>query len=215
MPAPWAGGAQVRIIGRIHGQVTNNVLNFATNTQVNDPQTLNPLLVQLATAILECVAEHLLDAVTGDWACDGVEARLISPNSSDPVFVAAQAGANQGAKGATSVSFASAQCNVRTGTGGRSGRGRIFFPPPGEDDITNSALSDPGIGDFNSMLNCILGKFVGAGATEPWRLGVLSRKKVGDPPALPAFDNRFREAIALDMSRDMSVISSRRKGHGV
>lgn len=215
MPAPWAAGAQVKIIGRLHGQTTNNVLNLATNTVINDPAQLAQLLTALAAAILACVTEHLLAAVTQDWNFIGVEARQIHPVPSDPVFAAAMAGQDQGTGGVTSVSFAAAMANIRTGTGGRSGRGRIFFPPPGEDEMTNSDIDGTAITDYTAMLNCIIGKFVGAGATEPWRLGVLSTKKVGDPPALPAYDNRFREAINLDMATEVSVMSSRRKRRGV
>lgn len=213
MAAPWAAGAQVRIVGQLHGQTTNNVLNFATNTVINDPVALAQLLTQLATAVLACVADQLLTAVTNDWRAIGVEARQISPVSSDPVFVPA-AGNAVGAKTATSVSFAATLVHVRTGTGGKSGRGRIFLPPPGEADITLSAIGQTAIDDFQAMIACIAGKFIGVGATEPWRLGVLSRKKTGEPPVLPAFDVRFREALSLDVSTDVAIMGSRRKGRG-
>lgn len=215
MAAPWAAGAQVRIIGTLHGSITNNVLNFATNTVINDPAQLAQLLTALATAVLQCVAENLLDAVTSDWTFTGVEAREIAPTPSDPVFVPALAGSDQGLKGPTSVSFASAMAKVLTGTGGRSGRGRIFFPPPGEADMTASSIEGAAINDFTAMLNCIIGKFIGAGATEPWRIGVLSRKGMGTPSNPANFDTSFREAINLVMSTDTAVMSSRRKGRGV
>lgn len=215
MPAPWARGAQVRIIGEIHGTQTNNVLNLATNQVINDnPAEIAQILTTLALAIFACVVENLLVPVTSDWRFLRVEAKLIHPNVSDPVVQPAQP-QHVGQSDPTNVSFACALVHIRTGTGGKSGRGRIFFPPPGDTQMINSGLGALAVEDFGAMLQCIIGKFIGAGATEQWRLGVLSTKLVGDPPALPPYDQRFREATALELDTDVSVLRSRKKGKGI
>jgi len=212
MAAPWSAGAQARILGRIHGQQTVNVLHFATNTVINDPQALATLLTALATAILACVVENLA-AFTIDWKVTGVDARQIKPAVSDEVFVAAAEG-TEGTQGPASVSFIASLVHLRTGGGGRSGRGRIFLPPGSEFNTTDSVYTPAAITSLNDMLLCIAGKFIGAGATEPWRLGVLSRKTMGKPPDPANFDNAFREVISTDVAANPAVMGSRKVGRG-
>ena len=213
MPAPWTEGARVRIIGKIQGQDYVNVMHFATNTQINDPQALHQLLIALATAILACLVENLLQAVTSDFQLVGVEAATIFPQPSDPVFVAAAApGLGQGAPASTS--FEATQVNIRTGVGGRKGRGRNFWPPVGETNTNDSTVQTAAVEDFQAMIACILGKFTGVGATTDWRLGVLSRKDMGDPPVAANFNNAFREAISMDVNTNVAIMGSRKKGRG-
>jgi len=212
MAAPWSAGAQARILGRIHGQQTVNVLHFATNTVINDPQALATLLTALATAILACVVENL-DAFTIDWTVLGVDARQIKPAISDEVFVAAPEG-TEGTAGASSVSFISSLVHLRTGGGGRSGRGRIFLPPTSELNLTDSVLQAAAITSLNDMLTCISGKFLGAAGTEEWELGVLSRKAMGSPPNPANFDAAFRSVISMDVAPLAAVMGTRKVGRG-
>ena len=61
-------------------------------------------------------------------------------------------------------------------------------------------------------MNCLLGKFVGVGATTDWRLGVYSRKTGGG--VFGNFDAAFHEVKSLTMSPNVAVISRRKRGHG-
>jgi len=211
MPPPYVAHAQCRIIGEIHGQETVNVMHFVTNDQIQDEGALDTLLLQLATAMLACVIETLLPAVTQDWKCIQCDAKRIAPTPSDPIIATADAG-SVGALGPASVSFAASLVSVRTGGGGKQGRGRIFLPPPGEAQTTASSI-DPGtLALITAFLNCVAGKFMGTNATTPWRLGILSNKhrtSVGG-----TYDNSFREATSLNPRQDLAVMRSRRKGHG-
>ena len=211
MAAPWARGAEVRIVGKIHGQETVNVWTMATNTVVNDGPALDQLLLDLATAMRECVAEFLLPAVTSDWEFVQCDARTIYPAPGDPIVATAQAGGNVGERGATSVSFAAQLVNIRTGNGGRRGRGRKFLPPPGEADMTASAIDDATLVLLAAFLACVAEKFIGAGS-QPWRIGVLSRKDLTGIGG--SFDNAFREATQLNPVRNAALLSSRKVGKG-
>jgi len=212
MPAPWAGAAQVRIVGSLHGQTTINVLNFATNTVINDDATGIALLKALANAVAQCVDQFLFAAVSSDWRYVKVDARKIHPTVGDAVE-ADPINGDIGELSQTSVSFAASLVSIGTGGGGRSGRGRIFLPPAGEAQIQLSEIDGPTMVLIAAFLACVAGKFIGQAATTEWRLGVLSRKKVNN--VLPAFDNRFREAITLNASPVVADLSSRKKGHGV
>lgn len=211
MAAPWIAGAQCRIHGTLHGQQTVNVLNFATNAAILDQAGLDTLLLQLAQAVGECVISTLLPAVSIDWKFTHTDAKRIYPVVSDPIVYTA-APDQIGELSTTSVSFSSSLLQVRTGGGGRKGRGRVFLPPAGEAEISQSAIDAPTAALLVAFAACLAGKFLGVGATTDWRFGVLSRKTAG--PTLAAFDTGFRMATQLTPAVDVACMRSRRKGHG-
>lgn len=211
MPAPWSAGAQARIIGEIHGQQTVNVIHFATNTAIADAGALDTLLLQLASALLACVVDTLLGAVTSDWKAIRCDAKRIFPSFSDPV-VATAPGASFGAGSASSTSFIASLVNVRSGIDGRKGRGRMFLPPVGEAETTISAIDPETLLLITAFLTCVAGKFMGGAPTTDWRLGILSRKDMAG--IIGNFNAAFRPAVSLNPVADCAVMRSRRKGHG-
>jgi len=211
MAAPWAAGARARIIGRISGQLTVTVLHFATNTVINDPQTLEQLLKDLANAIRDCIGDVLLPAVSQDWTFEQVECSRIAPDLSDP-FVNDNLNALAGTAGVQGVPFASQLVAVRTGVGGRTGRGRMFLPPAGEDHATAGSWDPTALALLAQFCACMAGKFIGNAATEDWRLGVLSRKLFANSPA--NFDTAFREATSLTPVPIIAVMGTRKVGRG-
>jgi hypothetical protein len=212
MAAPWAAGAEVRIVGQIHGQTTNNVLHFATNTQINDPIQRDALILALLTAMLACVTEQLVTGVTSDWTLDHLEGRSLFPTVGDPIIKPPDA-PTQGQLSPASVSFASSLISIKTGLGGRKGRGRIFLPPPGEGETTGSVSAQSVFTELQAFINCVVGKFIGQSASEQWRLGVLSRKDLAG--SVNNFNTAFREATTLVPQRTLAVMSRRRIGRGV
>lgn len=211
MPPPYVAGAQCRIIGEIHGQTTVNVVNFATNTVVSD-DNIDELLLQLATAMAQCVVETLLPAVTSDWRFVRTEAYRIHPLRTDPV-IASGTPANVGELGPASASFLSTLVHLRTGQGGRTGRGKMFLPPPGEAQTANSVIDEPTLVLIAAFLACVASKFAGLNPETPWILGVLSRKLAG--ANIQSFDSGFREVRQLTPSADIAKMGSRKKGRGI
>jgi len=217
MSAPWTGGAQVRIKGTLHGQDTVNVLNFATNVAISDAGDATPLMVALLAAVIECVVEALLPAVTQEWRFTSVDGRFIYNSgalaiNNNPMEQVPDGGIQVGDNGPCSVSFAAALMSVRTAQGGRSGRGRVFLPPPGESTSFQSTMDGTAATLFAAFAACLAGKFIGSGATEQWRIGVLSRKLAGKTNA--TFDAGFFEATTLTFATDLAVLTKRKKGHG-
>lgn len=213
MPAPWAAIAAVRIHGRVSGQLYNNVIHFATNTVINDPQTLEQLLRDLANAVRDCIMQFLIPASTSDFTFDNVEAFRIHPDPSDP-FSADNVVPTLGDLGAQGIGFCSQLVQKRTGTGGRSGRGRIFLPPGPEDQVAAGDWSPAQLALVAAFCACMAGKFIGGSATTVWRLGVFSKKKVGDPPVPQDPDAAFREVLTLTPVAIAAKIGSRKKGKG-
>lgn len=211
MAAPWVAGAQARIIGEIHGQQTVNVMHFATNDAIEDQGSLDTILLALAQAMLECVVDTLLPAVSSDWKVVRCDAKRIYPVLSDPI-VATALPENVGELGPASASFEAALINVRTGGEGRRGRGRIFLPPPGEAAVAASAIDGPTLTLLAAFITCVGLKFMGANPETPWTLGILSRAKLAAVGG--NFDNSFRPATSLNPVADLAVMRSRKKGHG-
>lgn len=211
MPAPWVAGAQGRVIGEIHGQQTVNVLHFATNSAIADQGSLDTLLLQLAEAMLDCVITVLLPAVTSDWRAVRCEAKRIYPTPSDPIIATADAG-SVGTLSPASHSFASSLVNIRSGIGGGRGRGRMFLPPVGEGEVTQSSIDAGTLALITAYCTCVAGKFLGASPTTDWRLGILSRTTLAG--VIGNFDNAFHIASSLNPVADVAVMRSRRKGRG-
>lgn len=211
MPAPWVAGAQARIVGEIHGQTTVNVMHFATNSQINDQGQLDTLLLQLAEAIGECVREMLLPFVSSDWKFVQADARRIYPTPSDPIIDTGLP-TDVGQTSAASHSFAASLVHLRSGVGGRRGRGRLFLPPPGEGQTTASTIDGPTLVLLAAFTACVATKFMGAAKETAWDLGVLSKKDLNG--VIGNFDNSFRIVTAINPVANVAIMGSRRKGRG-
>jgi hypothetical protein len=212
MPPPWVGVAQGRIIGEIHGQQTVNVLHFATNNaELDNPSNMDAVLLALAQAIRDCVVEFLLPAVTSDWKLVQCDAKRILPVASDPI-VDTGVPTDVGQLGPTSVSFASSLMKLRTGGGGRSGRGRNYLPPAGEANITNSSIDAPTLVLLAAFTACVATKFMGANPESGWTLVVLSQKNLAAVGG--NMNNATRVVTNINLEADVKRMSSRQKGYG-
>lgn len=213
MPAPWSRGVRVVIKGLIHGQEYNNVLHFATNVVVLDGTELEDLLRQLCDAVQECITSTLFPATTSDFTFTGVEAAAIAPDVSDPVTANAPV-TGAGTLGAQGIGFGATLVQLRTGLGGRKGRGRIYLPPGPEANATAGEWDPAFLALVAAFCACMAGKFIGSGASTPWRIGVLSRKDMGTPPSASNFNTAFREVISFVPQAVIAKMGSRQKGKG-
>jgi hypothetical protein len=211
MPHPFAFGIRVRIIGRCHGSQTVNVLHFGTNTDINDGPNLDPILLEIANDILECVVEQLLPIITSDWNLVQVDAQRFHPSVSNPVVAAAPQNAT-GAGSPASVSFAASLVNLKTFRGGRSGRGRVFLPPVGETVTTNSGIDGPTLAAIAQFLACLAGKFLAPNNTKPHEWCVFSRKLLGGIGG--NFDAAMNQVTQAIPSNAVACLRSRKVGVG-
>jgi hypothetical protein len=203
--------AQVRIVGELQGQECINVWHVASTEVFVDFDAWQAALLALAQAMLECAVEKLLPAVTSDYRLVQCDAQMLAPTKTD-LFVASAVPSNIGQLGPTSVSFAATLVNIRTGLGGRRGRGKKFLPPPGEAQITTSLVDDDTLLLIAEFLTCVATKFIGSTPTANWHLGVVSeadRKGVGG-----TYLTAFREAHSLNPVAKLATMRSRKVGRG-
>lgn len=204
-------GCRVRVLGKLHQQDCIQVLYFSTNTEVNDNPARDALILALLQAVLACVVEQLLPAVTSEYTLLGVEGTEVFPTKGDAIFVAAEPG-SVGARGPTSSSILSSLIEVRTGQGGRTHRGRNFWPPAGEADSNVSLLDNTIITQLTAFVNCIAGKFIGQAKTEPWSIGVYSKKN--GPNTTTQWAQGFTAASQLLPKNLIAYMGSRKVGRG-
>lgn len=203
--------AQVRIVGELQGQECINVFHVASTQVFVDFESWQTALLALAQAMLECAVTTLLPAVTSDYRLVQCDAQMLAPTKTD-LFVATALPGNVGELGPTSVSFAASLVNIRTGTGGRRGRGKKFLPPPGEAQVANSLIDDPTLVLIAAFLACVATKFVGSTPSADWHLGVLSEADRKAPGG--TYLNAWREAHSLNPVASLAKMGSRKKGKG-
>ncbi len=212
MPSPYSGVARLRIMGRIHGQQTVNVLHFGTNIAVFDATNQSVKLNELIAAILDCIRTTLLPALPLDWNLERVTAQAIHPAASDEVEVAA-VGTDIGGGSDSDVSFASQLLSIKTGQGGLRKRGRIFMPPPPEGGVTQSRLTGPQLALIAAFAACLASKFIAGGAAlTEWRLAVLSRTTLA--AAGGTVNNSITEATSVTATNIVAVLGRRKVGRG-
>jgi len=204
-------GCRVRILGKLHGQDCIQVLHFSTNAEANDNPARDALILALLQAILACITEQLMDAVTSEYTLTGLEGSEVFPTIGDPIFLAAPAN-TVGTRGPTSSSVLATLIQIRTGLGGKSHRGRNFWPPAGEADSNVSLLSADVMTALTEFVNCIAGKFIGQAKTELWTLGVYSRKL--GPQTTTQWSTGFTAATSMTPSDVIAVMGTRKVGRG-
>ena len=193
--------AELTVYGSLHNQETVNVYHFGRETPWN-VDTIHEDLQALAVAMAQCITTTLLPAVTSDWTFHRIKVKTILGGESDEVEVAAQ-GVSQGQLGPASHSFASTLLNLKTGGGGRSGRGKKFLPPVGEAETTASSIDGGTLLLIAAYVACVAGKFFGAQPESGWNLVVWSRK-----------NQAAREVKSMIANPSTAIMSSRRRGRG-
>ena len=113
---------QVRVVGRMEGQETNNVLHFSALGTIDDVE------LRLIAALAACYVDHLKPVTSSAWALEKLVWKRVTPTLSvEMTTIPTGAGAGAGA-GTALPSFNSAVISIRTAQGGRSKRGRMYLP---------------------------------------------------------------------------------------
>ena len=207
----WAHIAELRVVGEIHGSRTQNVYHFGTDLTGFDTGFPPQPLVDLGAAMLECVRETLLPAVSSDWKVVHIEVQELHPTRSDTVITTALP-TDVGERGATNVSFCSTQINLKTGFGGRRARGKKFLPPCGDGDITASEIDDAVLLLLAAFLLCLAEKFMGGSPTSNWHLGVWSRLDSAGIGA--SMNSGFRLVGSINPVANPAIMGTRKRGRG-
>lgn len=203
-------GFQVRVVGSMEGQETNNVLNFACASADSDVE------VHLILVLAACFVTHLLPVSSSAWALVKLVWKRVYPTLSNE-FTTIPPGTLTGGGAATALpSFNSAVLSLRTLVGGKSHRGRMYLPGIPESATTISAF-DTGNAYWTGLLafaNCLATNFsVGdPPGGDQYQLEVYSRKLGGShfPYALAG----YTPVSAINANQQIGTTRSRKVGRG-
>lgn len=212
MPIPASVGDkfQVRVVGRMEGQETNNILHFMAATAIDDVD------LRLIVALADCFITHLLPVVTSAWTLEKFIWKQVNPvlgveNVSTPAGIGAGAGA------ATALpSFCSAVLSIRTAEGGRSHRGRMYLPGIPESATTVSTF-DTGNAFWTGLIafaGCLASKFIlgDPPAANSFQMLVYSRKLGGS--TFPYTNAGFTAVRSITAVQQLGTTRSRKVGRG-
>lgn len=206
MATPTGGNSfcEVVIQGRLHNQVTNNVLHFHAEA----PSTIE----QLIADVIDCIRTALLPGLSNEWKLEFVKAKELSPVLGIEVVVQALDTDIGGVASQSLPSTVAACISKRSNFGGKQNRGRMYIAGITESNQQNSRVIDPGLAALVNFCLCMAGKFIANPGTSPFKLVVISRRK------LAAFNNNYMQAFVyvqnLIVQSVLATMRSRRIGHG-
>ena len=203
---------QLRLVGSLEGQQTNNILNFTNVGAASD------VLDSLVTTFIACFQDNLLPVMASGFTFESVHWKRTHPTLG-PEFVEIPTGTVVGGGNAAALpSYCSAVISLRTSLGGPSHRGRMYVPAIPENQTTNSNL-DPALPFYLGLVAfcvCMAGAFIHpdpAGGSDLWDVGVYSRLIGGS--AFPYGTSGFTAVSQLQAHRELGTTRSRKVGHGV
>lgn len=210
---------QVRIVGAIEGQETNNVLNFMCDSAAGDSDTE----LHLVKAILECFVTNLIPVMSSAWELRGALWKRTGPTLGNEFETGPETSGIGAGNGEALPSYCSALLSIKTSLGGRSGRGRMFLPGIPENMTAGSLISSE-LALWAALLAfslCCVEKFAQIGAPSPptgttfpniWKMGIYSRK-LGNPKT-PYTLAGFHPMVSMTPKRELATTRSRKIGHG-
>jgi hypothetical protein len=213
MPIVGAPGDawEVRVIGKIENQETDNVFHFVEDSATSDVE------LNLILALAECFLTHLVPVLSSQWQMTSIKWKKVSPvlgveQETIPAGILIGAG-----NAAALPSYCSAVVSKRTLVGGRSHRGRFYIPGIPEPATINSSL-DTGHAFWIALIAfvaCVTEKFVNVGepiGSDQFSLSVYSRKIGGSSTPFGAAG--FTPVSQLIPSAALGTTRSRKVGRG-
>ena len=199
---------ELRVIGTYQGQQFNNVLHFADDAGVGvagDAQLLADSFMHndVITAYRNCLDDSAV--------LNRVEVREIHPEQKDPVVEIPPNG--QGLRtGSGMPSYVTAVISFRTGFTAKTKRGRMYMPAVPESFCTDGTMDPAAQAYYQTWEGELEARYLETTGTEPFVLGIWSRKLAGPAPYDPA---AFTPVTNITLNTIFGTQRRRRVGHGV
>lgn len=201
---------QVRIVGEMEGQQTNNVFHFMAATAIDDVE------LRLIAVLANCFVTHIIPVSSSVWKLVKIVWKKVNPALGVEV-ITIPTGTLVGGGAATALpSYASVVISIRTLVGGKSHRGRMYLPGIPEGATIVSALDTSnafwtGVLNFAACLatNFILGDPPGSNS---FQMMVYSRKLGGS--TFPYNNAGFTAVSSFLPVQQLGTTRSRKVGRG-
>jgi len=201
---------QVRIVGLVEGQETNNILYFAAAAPIDDVE------LRLIVALVQCFQQHLIPVMSSAWKLQHLVWKRVNPTLGvENIYIPGGDLQGQGNENAL-PSFCSALVSIRTDLGGRSHRGRMFLPGLPEVATDNSVfLTDSAFWlAVVAFAACVTTKFIVGDPVgqNQFQMMLYSRKLGGS--TFPLQNAGFTAVKRLIPNQVVATTRSRKVGRG-
>jgi hypothetical protein len=209
-PASVGDKFQVRVVGRMEGQETNNVLHFTALGGIDDVE------LRLIVALADCFITHILPVATSAWTLEKFVWKKVNPALGVEVHTT-PAGVGPGAGAAAALpSYCSAVLSIRTSEGGRSKRGRMYLPgiPEAATLVSSFDTSNAYWTAVVAFAGCLATKFLlnDLPGANQFQMLIYSRKLGGS--AFPYNNAGFTSVKSILPVQQLGTTRSRKVGVG-
>jgi len=214
MPITAATGDvyQVRIVGHIEGQETNNIYYFSSADGDTD------VLTHLVVVLVSCFITHLLPVLASAWTLNQAVFKRIYPTLGNEEIYIPPSGNVGGVSTDALPSFVSAVMSIRTAQGGRSHRGRSYLAGMPEAATTGSNITVPSATwtAFLAFAACFASNFIVGDppGSNAWQQVVFSRKLAGSSHFPVPNVTGFTPVTSYKPVQPLGTTRSRKLGRG-
>lgn len=203
---------RVKIIGELHGQLTETALNFR-GADSNSYTTYLAELQALHDDVIANVLTPLKAFCNQEWKLKTVLSIQLNPRPGVMIETIQTGGGIQ--VGNSLPSFCAGLLSLRTGLTGRSNHGRLFIPGVSEDLSSLSKLEGNYLSTLQSLGSTLVTRYGTSGAANSARLGVFSRKlgitRMPGPPPYLVYDPAKLQIISQVVARPEVATQRKRK----
>jgi hypothetical protein len=165
---------KLTVEGRIHGQVSNNVLWFHNMAELGADDVLAEMN-DLADAFIPCVTDNLLAGLSQQWALERVRVQHMDTPNKQEIIVNAPPG-SVGALGDAVPSTDAIDVSWRTPYTGKSHRGRSYMSGIPEANQLSSQIIGVTLVAAQNYAQAVIDNFGYPNGTNQRRFVIFSRK---------------------------------------
>jgi hypothetical protein len=168
---------EIILKGACAGQAIYQVWHMQDALGTGDLVDLKDHLEDTGNPSTFSILQDISRIACSDWSIDSFLATKIFPLPKGPQIEQALDNEVVGTLSSASSLAATAVIKWVTAVGGRSGRGRTYFPPPGFDSYVDGLVSGTMVTRMNALVTDMLDLFntAGAGYDGSWIFGIWSK----------------------------------------
>jgi hypothetical protein len=204
----------ISINGEMHGSVTQNGFHFAKRVGAAGFGDIITECKGLLTDFTGIVLPTVRTFASDDWHVKSTLLTCLNPR--EACLLENRIPTGEGFQPDEALpSFCSGLLSLRTGLGGRSHHGRLYFPGVAEAASENSRLVGEHLTNLSNIGFTILSRYGGAGTNVKWLYGMYSRRlgvvrDPGPPPILNWFMQGFFEVNETIPRVELATIRKRK-----
>lgn len=196
---------RVSLTGNVFGQTVMHVLHFRMKSGAGTVSGLQTVVAsQFANDMSAQQSEDLM------WTSCAVRGLIPLADVSEFTFPGGYAGQ---LVGESEPSFVAAIASLKTGTPGRSTRGRMYIPGVRTSDVTDNNLAGGWQTSMQTVLSNLVGAYGAAGTNPDYQWGIWSRKIGLDVP--PHNAAGFTVVSSATLRSDLASFNTRKATRGI